>query len=128
MEPAAAVTLPPTAHAPAVARRHVQEVGAGWPAPVLDAALLAVSEAVTNAVRHGDGRIELCVAAGDGRIRIEVSDDGSGQPNRRPPPEGDDLGEGGRGLYLLDALTIRWGTDLRADRPGKTVWMEIPRS
>ena len=127
MEPAAAVTLPPTAHAPAVARRFVQEIGESWPATVLDAALLAVSEAVTNAVRHGDGRIELCVAVGDGRIRIEVSDDGSGQPRRRPPPE-DDLGEGGRGLYLLDALTVGWGTDVRADGPGKTVWLELPRS
>ena len=127
MEPAAAVTLPPTAHAPAVARRHVQEVGAGWPARVLDAALLAVSEAVTNAVRHGDGRIELCVAAGDGRIRIEVSDEGGGLPRRRPTAD-DDLGEGGRGLYLLDALTTGWGTEHRTDRPGKTVWMEIPRS
>lgn len=127
MEPAAAVTLPSTAHAPAVARRHVQDLGAAWPARVLDVALLAVSEAVTNAVRHGAGAIELCVAVGDGRIRIEVSDDSPEFPRRRPAP-GDDLGEGGRGLYLLDALTTGWGTESRMDRPGKVVWMEIPRS
>jgi anti-sigma regulatory factor (Ser/Thr protein kinase) len=127
MEPAAAVTLPHTARAPAEARRHLHQLGVGWPPQVLDAALLAVSEAVTNAVRHGVGEIELCVAVGDGRIRIEVGDDGPEQPERRPPT-GDGLGEGGRGLYLLDALTAQWGTELRTDRPGKTVWMEIPRS
>ncbi len=126
MEPAAAVTLPHTARAPSEARRHLQQLGASWSPRVLDAALLAVSEAVTNAVRHGAGQIELCVAVGDGRIRIEVGDDGPEVPQRRPP--GDGLGEGGRGLYLLDALTARWGTDFRTDRPGKTVWMEIPRS
>lgn len=127
MEPAAAVTLPPTARAPAEARHHLQQLGVDWPPKVLDAALLAVSEAVTNAVRHGVGEIEVCVAVGDGRIRIEVGDDGPEQPQRRPPPR-DGLGEGGRGLYLLDAVTAHWGTEFRADRPGKTVWMEIPRS
>ena len=127
MEPAAAVTLPATVHAPAQARRHLQDVGGAWPERVLDAALLVVSEAVTNALRHGSGAIELCVAVGDGRIRLEVSDEGGGLPRRRPTAD-DDLGEGGRGLYLLDALTTGWGTEHRTDRPGKTVWMEIPRS
>jgi len=125
MEPAVAVTLPPTAHAPAVARRHLQELGAGWSPEVLEAALLAVSEAVTNAVRHGDGQVHLCVAVGARRIRIEVSDDSPVQPRRRPA--GDGLGDGGRGLFLLDALTSGWGTEPRAEGPGKTVWMELLR-
>jgi anti-sigma regulatory factor (Ser/Thr protein kinase) len=121
------VTLPSNVHAPAEARRHLQDLGAAWPERVLDSALLVVSEAVTNALRHGSGPIELCVALGDGRIRLEVSDEGTELPRRRPAA-GDELGEGGRGLYLLDALTTGWGTESKRDGPGKVVWMEISRS
>jgi anti-sigma regulatory factor (Ser/Thr protein kinase) len=127
MEPAAAVTLPSTEQAPGVARRLVRDAGRNWPERVLEAALLAVSEVVTNAVRHGSGRIELCVTADDRLVRIEVTDEGAQLPLRRSAPE-EVLGDGGRGLYLLDALTTSWGSDRREDGPGKTVWMEISRS
>ena len=121
------MVLPSSAHAPALARRLLRDHGDGWPEDVLDAALLVVSEAVTNAVRHGAGRVKLCLGVGQAVIRIEVSDDGPPLPQRRPPPP-DDLGDGGRGLHLLDALTTRWGADPHLDGPGKTVWMEIARS
>jgi anti-sigma regulatory factor (Ser/Thr protein kinase) len=127
MEPAAAVTLPSTEQAPGVARRFLRDAGSAWPEHVLEAALLVVSEAVTNAVRHGSGRIQLCVAADDRTVRIEVTDEGAQLPRRRSPSE-DALGDGGRGLHLLDALTGEWGSEPRADGPGKTVWMELPRS
>jgi anti-sigma regulatory factor (Ser/Thr protein kinase) len=127
MEPAAAVTLPSTEQAPGVARRFVRDAGGDWPERVLEAALLVVSEAVTNAVRHGSGRIQLCVAADDRLVRIEVTDEGPQLPLHRSASE-DALGDGGRGLHLLDALTTRWGSAPRGDAPGKTVWMEIGRS
>ena len=129
MEPAAAVTLPSSAQAPGAARRVVRDAGAAWPEGVLEAALLVVSEAVTNAVRHGSGRIQLCVNADERLVRIEVTDEGGPLPLRRSSsPSGDALGDGGRGLHLLDALTTDWGSAPRADGPGKTVWMEISRS
>jgi anti-sigma regulatory factor (Ser/Thr protein kinase) len=126
MEPAAAVTLPSSEQAPGVARRFVRDAGGAWPEGVLEAALLAVSEAVTNAVRHGSGRIQLCLVADDRLVRIEVTDEGSQLPTRRATSE-EALGDGGRGLHLLDALTTGWGSSPRADGPGKTVWMEIAR-
>jgi len=128
MEPAAAVTLPSTEQAPGVARRVVRDAAAGWPSDVLDVALLLVSEAVTNAVRHGGGRIELRVTADEALVRLEVSDEGSPLPAPAPAPQADALCDGGRGLPLLDALTTQWGCAARPDGPGKTVWMEIPRS
>ena len=129
MEPAAAVTLPSSEQAPGAARRVVRDAGAAWPEGVLEAALLVVSEAVTNAVRHGSGRIQLCVNADDRFVRIEVTDEGEPLPLRRSSsPSEDVLGDGGRGLHLLDALTSRWGSDARVEGPGKTVWMEIRRS
>ena len=127
MEPAAAVTLPSTEQAPGVARRFVRDAGGAWSEHVLEAALLVVSEAVTNAVRHGSGRIQLCVAADDRLVRIEVTDEGPQLPLRRSASQ-DSLGDGGRGLHLLDALTTKWGSAAREDGPGKTVWMELHRS
>jgi anti-sigma regulatory factor (Ser/Thr protein kinase) len=127
MEPAAAVTLPSTEQAPGVARRFVRDAGGDWPERVLEAALLVVSEAVTNAVRHGSGAIQLCVTADDRVVRIEVADEGPQLPLRRSRSE-NTLGDGGRGLHLLDELTTTWGSVPHQDGPGKTVWMEILRS
>ena len=127
MEPAAAVTLPSTDRAPGVARRFVRDAGSAWPGQVLEAALLVVSEVVTNAVRHGAGTIQLCVAADDRMVRIEVTAEGVQLPRRRSASE-EALGDGGRGLHLLDALTAEWGSEPREDGPGKVVWMELRRS
>ncbi|MGW1180949.1 hypothetical protein ACWD7Y_02910 [Streptomyces drozdowiczii] len=38
--------------------------------------------------------------------------------------EGDLLGEGGRGLVLVDAVTDKWGVEVRRDGGGKAVWFE----
>ena len=127
MESADGVILPSTEQAPGVARRVIRDVGAAWSPDVLEAALLVVSEAVTNAVRHGAGPIQLCVTTDEKVIRLEVTDEGGQLPLRRSPAE-DALGDGGRGLHLLDALTTEWGSATRPDGPGKTVWMEIPRT
>jgi anti-sigma regulatory factor (Ser/Thr protein kinase) len=127
MDPPAVVSLPSTAEAPALARRHVEQVGASWPPALLDNALLVVTEAVTNAVRYGRGRVHLLVATSDHRVQIEVSDANPEPPRyRAPPPDG--FSESGRGLYLVAALTSEWGTRERHDPPGKTVWMFLARS
>lgn len=123
----AAVPLPSTVHAPGLARGHVQDLGPSWPPDVLEAALLVVTEAVTNAVRYGQGCIELAVQLDDDSIRIEVRDANPQHP-RQHASQADGLGQGGRGLDLLDALTQRWGIDDRLDPPGKTLWMLIARS
>jgi hypothetical protein len=36
----------------------------------------------------------------------------------------DELAEGGRGVLIVEAVTVRWGWDPLPDRPGKTVWFE----
>src|SRR3954454_3605781 len=99
MESADAVNLPSTEQAPGVARRRVRDVGVAWPPDVLETALLVVSEAVTNAARHGGGRIELCVTADEKVIRLEVTDAGGRLPLRRSPAD-DALGDGRAGPPL----------------------------
>ncbi|MEU6704327.1 ATP-binding protein [Streptomyces wuyuanensis] len=86
---------------------------------------LCVSELLTNVIRHlGEGvPVTVRVVQGQGSTRVEVTD-----PDPRALPvlrvaAADD--EGGRGLALLDAVTLRWGVD---QGPGtKTVWCELPQ-
>ena len=119
---AAVTTLPAQAQSPSAARRAVQEIltGAGLEV-MLDDALLLVTELVTNAVVHAGTDIELHIDIGPGRARIEVIDHGPGVPVRRGDP--DSPREGGRGIFLLDALAQEWGT--RHFAGGKAVWFVI---
>ena len=88
---------------------------------LLQGMLLIVSELVTNAVLVAQCRVTVRLATVDGILRIEVYDDGRGEPTlERPPPEQ----PGGRGLWIVEELTDGWGVSPHADG-GKTVWCEI---
>ena len=119
--------LPATTHAPAAAREALR-VAAGSSGVGEDdrwRAELIVTELVTNAVRHGPGGpVEIEIEAGGNGVRGEVADPGPGirhyDLERRRPTE-----EGGRGLFLVDALSDSWG--LSDDR--SRVWFEVaPRA
>jgi signal transduction histidine kinase len=66
-----------------------------------DLAELIVSELATNAIRHGDGVVRVCVSYARGELRVEVHDDAAGRPARQQATAED---ESGRGLALLDGL------------------------
>lgn len=88
---------------------------------VADDAVLLVSELVGNAVRHTGARyFGLRMKRARGRIRIEVRDPSRGLPCLMPVR---DLDISGRGLYLVDKLSVRWGVDLQPR--GKNTWFEI---
>ncbi|MFB7913244.1 ATP-binding protein [Streptomyces sp. NPDC056061] len=96
----------------------------GWGlCDVADAAELALTELIANVVRHVPGRRcqTLIFLLPDGGVRVEVAD---ACPELPCVTVGDVLDEGGRGLVLVDAVTDRWGTDVRRDGRGKTVWFE----
>jgi anti-sigma regulatory factor (Ser/Thr protein kinase) len=98
--------LPQDVAAPAQARAKVDELGLD---PESGHALkLVLTELVTNAVLHGQGPVSLRLAERSGRIEGEVADAGRGF--RSPPPRNGDA-EGGRGLFLVDALCERWQVD-----------------
>src|SRR3954454_20981314 len=83
------------------------------------AALLA-TELVTNAIRHARGRAIVSVTAKAGHLRVAIADDSPETPRVLPRNL---LGEGGRGMMLVDTLARTWGVDVGWD--GKVVWFEI---
>jgi len=105
------------------ARRFTEAQCAAWGvSDVVDAALLVVSELVTNAVTHARSACTLRLARSADAIRLEVSDDGIGSPD---PLVADPDDEHGRGLLLVSAMSSAWGVNSTASG-GKLVWAEIP--
>jgi len=86
----------------------------------LDAAELACTELVTNAVLHAHTTIDVTVEVGD-VVRVEVRDRNPSLPTRR---HYDPHATTGRGLALVAALTDDHGvTD--AGTAGKTMWFTV---
>lgn len=116
-------TLPPTGRSASAARRIVEAaVSESGLSDLLDEALLLVTELVTNAVVHAGTEIELRVSAVGTTLRVEVVDRSPGSLTivKQPPSE---TREGGRGVFLLDAVATEWGT--RHFGSGKSVWFEL---
>ncbi|WP_241265554.1 ATP-binding protein [Streptomyces boncukensis] len=91
------------------------------PCTLAENAVLLVSELVGNAVRHtGAHCFGLRMMQRSGWVRIEVRDPSRGLPCLLPVH---DLDTSGRGLFLVDTLSDRWGVDLLPR--GKTTWFEM---
>ena len=123
------VTYPASPAAPSQARQFVatalrdEGVGDG---PMFEAALLVISELVTNAVMHAESDIELSIdITDDDFLRLEVADTSSASPRRGDAVERG--ARGGLGLNLINELVLDWGVIARRDgEPGKVVWAELP--
>ena len=110
--------LPRGARSAGMARLIVTAHGAGLPSERLKSANLMVSELVSNACRHGVGRIELCVQSGDEGMRASVHDEGVGRTIATPDPR---PARGGWGLMFVDRLADSWGVEDDASR----VWFQV---
>ncbi|AGS73346.1 regulatory protein [Streptomyces collinus Tu 365] len=87
----------------------------------LDAALLIVSELVTNALVHTGGQVRLDLSLVNHRLRLAVAD---GSP--RSPVKPTSIGweaTGGRGILLVEAVSATWGTVPVSG--GKQVWADL---
>jgi anti-sigma regulatory factor (Ser/Thr protein kinase) len=89
---------------------------------------LLVSELVTNAVKatadQQQDAIRLQLSSDKTCVRVEVWD-----ADPRPPVPKDDTPdlqeEGGRGLFLVAALSSRWDWYRTREPPGKVIWCEL---
>jgi anti-sigma regulatory factor (Ser/Thr protein kinase) len=83
---------------------------------------LAVTEVVSNAVRHGGGdSIRMAVTPKDGYMCVQVTDAGAGLVPKPGALEADD--NGGFGLFIVEQLTRRWGVTREDNRT--RVWFEL---
>lgn len=82
---------------------------------------LVVSELVTNAIKAGCHRVSLALDAHHSYVRVATSDDAPGDPVKQEP----DTSTGhGRGMFIVDALSSRWGVE--RTQGSKMVWADIP--
>jgi anti-sigma regulatory factor (Ser/Thr protein kinase) len=99
-------------------------LGDGHPCTA-DAALLA-SELVTNSVRHSDSRrpggtVTIAIWGDASSVLVGVTDAGG---ESVPAVHHDRDQEGGRGLFLVEQLSARWG--YRAGADGRRItWFEV---
>jgi serine/threonine-protein kinase RsbW len=90
-----------------------------------DTAALLVTELVSNAVVHANGP-SLCLTVDETMtnvLHVAVRDGSQGIP-RHCAQAPDVHRTGGRGLFMVDALSTRWGWEPL--RTGKRVWFELP--
>ncbi|MBC9731070.1 ATP-binding protein [Streptomyces sp. TRM68367] len=92
----------------------------------VDAARLVISELAGNAVVHGQGttvgfRIRRLV---DGQVRLEINDH---SPSATPEPQtAAPDAEGGRGLWLVDALVAELNGTWGFSADGTVAWCVFP--
>jgi anti-sigma regulatory factor (Ser/Thr protein kinase) len=100
---------------------------------IADDLILCLSEALTNSITHAaHGRTVAVLVRRDGpMVHIEVVDCDDRRPKSivpaevklpDPPPARHQPVERGRGMFLIEMLSSRWGVELRP--PGKCVWFE----
>src|SRR5688572_4615462 len=118
------VPLPADPSSPATARQAVRTTlrAHGVDAEAIHQVALAASELVTNAIVHTPSPVvSLVIDLRSTAVRLEVTDDWPEPPELRQP---DPRSDGGRGLFLVDALARQWGVT-RMPGGGKGVWAEI---
>ncbi|MFM9591813.1 ATP-binding protein [Streptomyces scabiei] len=114
-------------------RAHVRDAVTSWgcEADLVGDAELVAAELAANAVLHGQApgweRFTVRLVPGPNGLTVEVDDGSPRLPTPMPHGEND---ESGRGLLIIEALSKRWGADLRAGS-GKRTWallhMRVPR-
>ena len=117
------MTLSAEDHSVRLARHAAHVVLSVWElAHMEEAAILIVSELVTNAVRHARETdvVEVDLHVTRTCLRIEIQDSDRHWPQPRIPGG---FEESGFGFVLVDALADKWG--VRETTAGKAVWAEL---
>jgi len=121
------LTLPPVSSCLPELRRTAALALRGVDGDVADEALLALDEAVGNAIRHGSrgGRpVLVTLDVDDGWVHMTVRDHGPTAelpclPDGPPPT----MAPGGRGLWLMSQLV----DEVRLERAGQGVLLSLRR-
>ncbi|MFI0790789.1 ATP-binding protein [Streptomyces lydicus] len=134
----AACALSSSAHTVAEARQFTRVTLRSWRvcADATEDTALVVSELVSNALRYGSPAADerapgtplrfcpawLALTRQESAVLCAVSDAGTTTPVVTAQ---DPLAESGRGLHIVDQLSVEWGWT-SPDASGKTVWATVP--
>lgn len=114
-------TLPAVATSASEARRLLRDALADIEIDdSLEAAQIAISEIVTNALVHAGTPMRLRVLVTRDGVRVELSDGSPHLPHQRDYASNAITG---RGLHVISEIVDRWGAYPIGD--GKVVWFEI---
>lgn len=120
-------TLPAKAVAPSIARGTLDPLKGRLSRDGYFTVQLLVTELVTNSLRHasfGDhDAIDIEIQMNERRTRVTVCDPGS--PSSPRIVEQDLESTGGRGLFLVDAMSDQWGVQTNRRT---CVWFEVSRA
>jgi DNA-binding NarL/FixJ family response regulator len=119
---AMAAAFPADVSAVPRARDFVRDLLGTQDAELVATVELLVSELVTNAVVHASSAPRVEVALDGDTARVQVYDDDPALPTAG---EASTSSLGGRGLFLVEQLATRWGTEPHGD--GKVIWFELDR-
>jgi two-component sensor histidine kinase len=121
----AQVRFAPSPQSAARARHFIARTLAAWQGltGAAETAVLLTSELVTNALRYSQGSVKVHVDVDEQTqtVRISVHDADPRMPQLLAVAA---EAENGRGLWLVDALAKRWGTE-QLPGDGKQVWFEL---
>ena len=113
--------LPAVATSASEARKIVRDALSGAESDdSVDAAQVAISEIVTNALVHAGTPMRLRVLLQGSALRVELRDGSPHLPRRR---DYSTVAATGRGLHMVAEMVDRWGA--YPDGRGKVVWFEI---
>lgn len=103
------------------------------PGDTVDAAVLMLSEAVSNAIVHARTDATVSIALTGDYLEVLVTDLAPGQPSRPrrrtatdpagPSAGAGPLAESGRGLQMIDTMAEAWGLEDVA--AGKQLWFRL---
>lgn len=108
-------------HASGVATVEAGRVRSAAVTTAVSDTVLLVDELASNVVEHAAGRLTVELTVTPERVLIVVPDPDPGHPPTlgHPPAEQ----PSGRGLLVVDALSLRWGIVI--GRTSKAVWAEV---
>lgn len=119
------ITLPGVAKSAPQARAFVRRLAPHVEREAMDDIVLCVDELVANACEHtasgAGGQVTLIVSAARNVMRVTVIDEGG--THGKPCVRTDSWSEHGRGLLLVEALSLGWGS--HAALNGTAVWAEF---
>ncbi|MFB9182469.1 SpoIIE family protein phosphatase [Dactylosporangium sucinum] len=119
------IRLPADHSSPGLAREAIRTIVHEWDlGPLLDEALLLVTELTTNSVVHAGTEVDLEITASAAALTVAVLDFRPGQVGPKAEQSGT-LDERGRGLLLVDQMATAWGT--LHFTGGKGVWFRLDR-